>query len=337
MKQSHSETSSIMAREARETPAIVLEQHRVLPKICQAIVDQITNANITSVMMIGRGSSDHAGVFAKYFIESEIGLPVSAAAPSICGVYGQTLQLQNTLAIAISQSGRSPDLIRQAQSAKDGGAILIAIVNDTQSPLANLADHIIPVLAGSERAVAATKSFMATLTAIAHLVSAWKRDTDLLNGLADLPGALHTTIRARHQLNPQFIKPLTHCIVLGRGFGYAIGREIALKLKEVCSVHAEAFSSAEFVHGPITLAEKSLSVLGIVIRDESLELHQHQLDDVVARGAKLVAITPGCDIHPRLQPLLVLQRFYLDIEAIAKAMNLNPDIPPGLKKVTETI
>ena len=126
--------------------------------------------------------------------------------------------------------------------------------------------------------------------------------------------------------------------MLGRGFGYAIGREIALKLKEVCGVHAEAFSSAEFLHGPVTLVEKELAVIDINIKDESHAAHNTIIDDIISRGSKTKNITvDGDSVHPRCLPLIVLQRFYLDVEQAALSMGLDPDSPAGLKKVTKTL
>jgi glucosamine--fructose-6-phosphate aminotransferase (isomerizing) len=242
------------------------------------------------------------------------------------------------LVLIISQSGRSHDILAQAKSAKESGALTVALVNDTSSPLAELADVVLPLLAGQELAVAATKSYLATLSAILQLVAYWKDDTELKQALVTLPEALEQVIKQPQQLSSEFVAKLAHCVVLGRGFGYAISREIALKLKEVCAVHAEAFSSAEFLHGPVTLVEKRLAVVDVFVADETTEAHNLMIKDVGSRGANLLQLS--CNIaglHKRCMPLAILQRFYLDVEQIALSMGFDPDKPVGLKKVTQTL
>lgn len=330
--------TTIMAKEARSTPDIIQHQISENQEIINNLVAEIKQRQPAMIMMVGRGSSDHAGVFAKYLFEVELGIPVCFAAPSVSGVFNKTLDLQNTMAIVISQSGKSPDLLQQTRAIKAAGAWCIALVNDGYSPLASLADAILPVRAQAEHAVAATKSYLGTLSALLHLVAVWKSDETLLADLKALPEALEVVCEDRVQLDSTFFNGLRHCIILGRGFGYAIAREIALKLKEVCGIHAEAFSSAEFIHGPVTLVEQDLTIVTIDIADESQSVHQDQIDNVAQRGAKLITLThTAIDISPRLLPLLVMLRFYLDVERISLILGLNPDAPPGLKKVTETI
>lgn len=330
--------SSLMAQEALSTPDIIKQQIDANQAVIENLVAEIKRRDIKMIMMVGRGSSDHAGVFAKYLFEVELGIPVCFAAPSVSGVYEKQLTLHNTLAIVISQSGKSPDLLNQTKAIQAAGAWCIALVNDGYSPLAALADAILPIRAEAELAVAATKSYLATLSALLQLTSVWKDDAVLLEDVRRLPDALRNITEGKPQLTAEFLRGLRHCVVLGRGFGYAIAREIALKLKEVCSIHAEAFSSAEFIHGPVTLVESELAVINIVINDESNTVHQQQIKDVAHRGARLLTIThPASALSPRLLPLLVMLRFYLDVEHVAQTMGMNPDAPPGLKKVTETV
>lgn len=331
-------TQTIMAQEALQTPDVIRAQLTLNEPLILEIVNKLRALDPKLIFMIGRGSSDHAGVYAKYLFEVELGLPVSSAAPSVFGVYDKTLSLNNTVAIVISQSGRSPDILRQTESAKNGGAFTIALVNDEGSPLAELADAVIPIRAGEERAVAATKSYLATLSAIAQLCAVWNNDKSFIRGLYELPNALVSVIQQPQQLTLAFLSNTTNSVVLGRGFGYAVGREVALKLKEVLGIHAEAFSSAEFVHGPVTLAEKHLKVLDLRIDDESEPYHTKAVQDVIRRGALIETLyCENSELHKRLLPLLALQRFYLDIENIAVTLGLDPDSPPGLNKVTKTL
>ena len=331
-------TSSIMAQEAAQAPSVIAQQLLNNATICENLATKIREFNPALVYIVGRGSSDHAGVFAKYLIEVEMGIPVSSSAPSVNSIFKQNLKLNKALVLIISQSGRSHDILAQANSAKASGALTVALVNDTTSPLAELADVVLPLLAGQELAVAATKSYLATLSAILQLVAYWKNDTELKQALVALPDALAQVIKQPQQLNSEFVAKLAHCVVLGRGFGYAISREIALKLKEVCAVHAEAFSSAEFLHGPVTLVEKCLAIVDVFVADETTDAHNLMIKDVASRGAQLIQLSSNiAGLHKRCMPLAILQRFYLDVEQIALSMGFDPDKPAGLKKVTQTL
>ncbi|HEY0924081.1 glucosamine-6-phosphate deaminase NagB-II [Rheinheimera pacifica] len=331
-------SNSIMALEATEAPQRIAEQLAANAATVQQVVEQIRQRAPKFVYMVGRGSSDHAGVFAKYLIEIEVGLPVAAAAPSIASVYNKSLQLADALVLVISQSGRSPDILAQVDMAKRSGAMVVALVNDTTSPLAELAHYTLPLHVGAEKAVAATKSYLATLSAILQLVSVWSGNTALQQAVQQLPQSLQAAIDLPQQLTAQALQNVAHLVVLGRGLGYAISREIALKLKEVCGIHAEAFSSAEFLHGPVTLVKNQFAIVDVTIEDESLSAHRSQIEDVRSRGAAIVQLHHrGVNADARVLPLLVLQRFYLDVEVVARSRGINPDAPPGLNKVTKTV
>ena len=268
----------------------------------------------------------------------EIGLPVAAAAPSIASVYNKSLQLKDALVLVISQSGRSPDILAQVEMAKRSGAMVVALVNDTTSPLAEQVHYTLPLHVGAEKAVAATKSYLATLSAILQLVSVWSGNQPLQQAVQQLPQSLEQAIALPQQLNAAALEKVAHLVVLGRGLGYAISREIALKLKEVCGIHAEAFSSAEFLHGPVTLVKNQFAIVDVTVEDESLAAHRNQIEDVRSRGAAIVQLHhKGVDAQARVLPLLILQRFYLDVEVVARSRGINPDAPPGLNKVTKTV
>lgn len=329
---------TVMAKEAAQSPNIIKAQLSDNASLCKKIGEKLRANPPKFVYIIGRGSSDHAGVFAKYLIEVELGIPVCSAAPSVSSLFKQQLQLKHALVLCISQSGKSPDILSQVKAAQQTGAICIALVNDETSPLAKLADTVVPLRAGEEKAVAATKSYLATLSAILQVVGAWAQSTEILTALNELPEHLQKTIEAPPQLSLGFVQPLRNCVVLGRGFGYAISREIALKLKEVCGIHAEAFSSAEFLHGPATLVSKKLAIIDIDLNDETSDAHRAQLAEMNKRGATIIQLTGLVQkVHPRLAPLTILQRFYLDVEQISLAMGLNPDAPEGLNKITQTV
>ncbi len=331
-------SSSWMQKEATEAPQKIAQQIAKNTELMLQVAEKIRVFDPYSVMFVGRGSSDHAGTFAKYLIEVELGISTFAAAPSVATIYNRPVNLSKTLVLIISQSGRSPDIISQAKQARNSGALCIALVNDQQSPLAEVVDFVIPLGVGEEKSVAATKSYLAALSALLHLVAHWKQDTGLINAINDLPTALQNAIDEKPQLLIGDLDKVKNLVVLGRGFGYALANEIALKLKEVCSIHAECFSSAEFLHGPVALVTNQFMILNVLACDESLSSHQLQIEDIQQRGANIVDLSQSqIELHPRIGPLTILQRFYLDIERIAVERGLNPDSPKGLKKVTETI
>lgn len=330
--------TTIMAKEAAQAPQVIKHQFLNNGTLCANIGQSLRASKPKFVYIIGRGSSDHAGVFAKYLIEVELGIPVCSAAPSVTSLFNKQMNLDGALVICISQSGRSPDILTQVKYAQQSGAMCIALVNDEKSPLAKLVDAVLPLCAGVEKAVAATKSYLATLGAIIHLVSAWAENDKMLDALKTLPMFMEKIIIQPPQLPQAFIENLRNCVVLGRGFGYAISREIALKLKEVCGIHAEAFSSAEFLHGPATLVSHKLAIIDIDLDDETATAHRSQIQEMKKRGADITQMSvSGIQVHPRLAPLLILQRFYLDVESISLSMGLNPDAPEGLNKVTQTV
>jgi glutamine---fructose-6-phosphate transaminase (isomerizing) len=331
---------TLMRQEAGSSWQKIEQQNQSNKALYQQLAEKIRAFDPAFVYMVGRGTSDHAGVFARYLIEVELGVVVAAAAPSVASLFSRQLKLNKALVLLISQSGRSEDLLAQGRAAKQSGALVVALVNDISSPLAALADYAIPLLAGPEKAVAATKSYLCTLSALLQLVAHWKQDQLLLDALDTLPAALQQVLEQPAQLHAEQFNALRHCVVLGRAFGYAISREIALKIKEVCGIQAEAFSSAEFLHGPISLLNQPLTLLNVQLNDESSEAHQAQIDEVKKRGGLVLTLalnTQQQAIHPRLQPLLLMQRFYLDIEAVALALGHNPDAPVGLNKVTITL
>jgi glucosamine--fructose-6-phosphate aminotransferase (isomerizing) len=298
-----------------------------------------------AVVTCARGSSDHAATFAKYLIETRAGVLTSSAAPSIASVYGARQDMRGCLFLAISQSGRSPDLMAATEAARDAGAIIVALVNEEDAPLSAAADHAIALCAGAEESVPATKSFIAALGAIVHLVAEWTRDKDLREALAEAPGALERAWALDWSAGLGPLEKADHLYVIGRGPGLAIAQEAALKCKEVCALHAEAFSSAEVRHGPQALLRAGIPALLFTQDDEARpgiealarELAERGVEVIVA-GARVPGTIelPALDAHPLVQPLLEIQSFYRMVDALARARGCDPDRPPHLRKVTET-
>jgi glucosamine--fructose-6-phosphate aminotransferase (isomerizing) len=297
------------------------------------------------VITCARGSSDHAATYAKYAIETRLGVPVASAAPSVASVYASKLRAKGAVCIAISQSGRSPDLLATVSSLKDAGACVIALVNELQSPLADLADEVLDLAAGPERSVAATKSFIASLAAIARIVAEWSGDEELRAGLRSLPARLREAWELDWSAVVDGLEGATDLYVLGRGVGYAAAQEAALKLKETSQLHAEAFSTAELRHGPMALVREGFPALIFSQSDETGENVGDTARALVERGARVflagaesrgAASLPSVRCSPLLEPSVQIQSFYRAANALALARGLDPDRPPNLAKVTET-
>lgn len=302
------------------------------------------------VAICARGSSNHAAAFFKYAAETQLGLPVVAIGPSIASVYRTPLRLDGAAMLLISQSGRSPDLLAMARAAQRGGAKLVAIVNDASSPAAEIADLTIPLQAGGEKSVAATKSCIASMAAGLALLAEWSRNRALGDALAGLPGTLRTALASDWS---EMVAPLAaarSALIIGRGIGYPIAMEAALKLKETASLHAEPYSAAEVLHGPIQIVQEGFPVLLFRQRDaagDSLDHCAARLADAGARvfvagvrngGAQGFAQLPVApSAHPATELLSAMVSCYAAVERIARARGFDPDAPPLLKKVTETL
>jgi glucosamine--fructose-6-phosphate aminotransferase (isomerizing) len=299
-----------------------------------------------AVVTCARGSSDHAATFAKYLVETRTGVLTSSAALSVSSVYAAHQDLGDVLYLAISQSGKSPDLLAAVQAAKAAGAFVIALVNVTDSPLAALADEVLPLHAGPELSVAATKSYIAALAAIVQLVAAWTGDEDLGAALPTLPALLAQAWALDWTPAVERLKLARNLYVLGRGVGFGIAQEAALKFKETCGLHAEAFSAAEVQHGPMALVKEGFPVLVFAQNDESRDSVDAMAKGVAERGADVLlagagevgaGALPALAAHPVIEPILMIQSFYRMANALSVARGYDPDSPPHLNKVTETV
>src|SRR6185437_2708162 len=208
-----------------------------------------------------RGSSDHAATYGQYLFETQLGLVTASASPSIASVYAVKPKLQDALFIAISQSGRSPDLLLSTDLARAAGARVVVLVNDESAPLAQLAHHVIPLRAGRETSVAATKSYLCSLAALLQLTASWSGNEALSSALHALPQALRQAWSMDWSPLIAGLRDARDLFVVGRGLGLAAAQEAALKLKETCGLHAEAFSSAEVMHGPMAIVGAGFPVL----------------------------------------------------------------------------
>jgi glucosamine--fructose-6-phosphate aminotransferase (isomerizing) len=337
---------SMMFEEAASASAAVSAQLQHDAAAIAAIGAEVRRLAPRAVITCARGSSDHAATYAKYLIETRTRVLTASAAPSISSVYGVTQDLRGCLFIAISQSGRSPDLLAAVASAKVSGATILALCNSPGAPLIAAADLVIELRAGSETSVAATKSFLATMAALASLVAAWTRDAALQAALQTLPSLMDASWALDWSGALPVLGPAGNLYVIGRGLGLGAAQEIALKCKETCALHAEAFSSAELRHGPYTLLGRAFPALLLAQRDASLAGVQALAGELANRGVPVLlagaraqgAITlPTLDAIPELAPILLVQSAYRMIDALAARRGLDPDHPPHLRKITETV
>ena len=337
--------TSAMAREAEEAPARVQAQLDKDPQRLSRIAATLREFRPRAVVTCARGSSDHAATYARYLIETRLGLLTSSASPSVSSIYGARQELDRCLFLVISQSGRSPDLLAVADAAKDAGALVVALVNQEDSPLAQAADHVIPLHAGPEISVAATKSYICALAASLHLVAHWSENETLQKELQALPAQLARAWQLDWQPMVELLTPANNLFVLGRGLGLAAAQEAALKLKETCGLHAEAFSGAEVRHGPLALLKQNLPTLMFMQNDETRASMEALARDLSASGARVLVAggdgpaatrLPTISADAVVAPILLIQSFYRWAATLALARGFDPDRPPHLKKVTET-
>ena len=340
-----------MRQELAESPAVVAGLLVSARGPLATLADEVRRRGTRFVLVAARGTSDHAATYAQYVLGARAGLPVGLATPSLSSLYGLGPRVADALVIGMSQSGRSPDIVAVLDDARRQGALTLAITNDPGSPLAVAADVVVPLEAGPELAVAATKTYVAELTVVALLAEALRGGAPD-PALAGLPGALGRTI----DLEPQVVglarrlAPHQACIVLARGFQYPTARECALKLKEVAGVFADPYSAADFEHGPIALVEPGTLVLAVVSTGPTLPGMVTLLERLAAAGADLVVVSDAAavrglghgslalpaEVPEWLAPIVAILPCQLLAYHLAVARGRDPGAPRNLHKVTLT-
>lgn len=347
---------TIMEKEAGEAPDVIAKQLKENQDIMISITKRLHESPPSFAMTVARGSSDHAATYAKYLLEAKLGLVTASASPSVLTLYGTSLYEKGALIIGISQSGESPDICEMMEEARKRGSITVAIVNQTDSHLARAAEYIVPLHAGPELAVAATKSYLASLSALLQLIAIYTRDSELIECLQRLPEVLWGALSMEWTPAIDQLKDISDTLVIGRGYGFPVAEEAALKFKETSAIHAEAFSGAEVLHGPFALVRKDYPVLLFTQNDVSLECMMDLAKKIKGLGAKtLMAVPKGLlsesqlaettstllplpeSINPLSDPLAGIQAFYIMVARLAVSRGFNPDSPDNLKKVTETL
>jgi glucosamine--fructose-6-phosphate aminotransferase (isomerizing) len=333
---------SAMAREIAEIPGVV---SRLLTRtdLFAALAERINRAKPRIVVFCGRGSSGHVGVYLRYLFEARLGMLASAAAPSVMTVYKQVPAMHDALFVVISQSGHSPDIVMATQRAREFGALTLAIVNDSDSPAAAAAELILPIDAGVELSVAATKSVVLSMIAGARLVAALAPDHDLDMALKQLPQRLSGALACDWSIWADTVAESTAAFVVGRGYGLGCAREIALKVCEILRIPALGYSAAELQHGPRASISSATPVLALRQNDQAARTVEEFVSGLSGAAGKVFAAGGAAgtlpwigDGHPICDPIVMLVPAYRAIESAARRRGFDPDKPPYLSKVTRT-
>lgn len=335
-----------MKSEAIEASIAVEKQLKSNATIIQDIADDLSAFDPYSIVSIARGSSDHAAQFLNYLTMEKLGLLPTTLSLSILTLYKARLKVNRSIALAISQSGQSPDVIDPIVYFNKCSAPTVGFVNDVTSPLAREVKYLIPLQAGAEKSVAATKSFICSLSASAHLLSCWSKDEKLARALIELPEDLHKAQQNSWSNVISSFAKAKRIMVVGRGYGLSLALETALKFKETCSIQAEAFSAAEIKHGPQALIEEGYPLLIYANRGPALHSMLDLAQDMRNRGANVILAAPSFvkekDLEitsagtEELDTITAVQSFYLMVEELSRHLGYNPDEPKHLSKVTKT-
>lgn len=337
---------SLLACEALEAPEAARRQTAANAAVLAALGERLRRAPPPFVVTGARGSSDHAASYGAFVLESLVGRAVASVAPGVASVYGRDLAVKDALFIAVSQSGQSTDLLRLTDSMVRGGALTVALVNDATSPLARLCEVVIPLWAGEERAVAATKSFLLSALVFLDLAAHWGRSEEARQAVAAAPDALAAALALDWSGALAPLAAARSLYVLGRGAGLGPAGEAALKFKETCGLHAEAFSVAEVIHGPLALAGPDLPVLMLGQPDAAAPGAVEAAARMASYGSPVwstLAVPGGvllpavAGVPPLLAPLAAVASLYRALPGLARARGRDPDAPAYLRKVTRTV
>lgn len=339
--------NQLMIEEAHEAPRYIHSLMEQQGRHGADLFEEIRSRSIAQVVTVARGSSDHAAQFFSYLLARKTGLMPSSLSPSLLTLHQASLHWDHTLAFAVSQSGASPDLCHVMQKARAGGALTLALINQSDSSLSKLVHHVLPMGAGEEKSVAATKTFLLSLVHARLLAGFWSGDTETLQALERLPAVLEKALQltSDHTLS-QFVKA-SSALILSRGQGFPIALEMALKMNEVCRLPALAYSAAEFRHGPMALLRPGDPVLVIGLRGPELSgllETVHFLKDIGAdvifvapEGTPEVTLPYPADADELDDPIIAAQVLYPLIARLALDRGHDPDQPAHLRKVTLTM
>lgn len=338
--------TTLMRAEINEIPAAVDRLLSQGEAANRRIAAEFVARNPAFAVTVARGSSDHACTYLKYVAELLLGLPVASVGPSVASIYDAPLKVAGSVSISVSQSGKSPDIVELTRNARRGGAFAVAITNDATSPLAETASDTLEIHAGPELSVAATKTFVTSAVAGLRLLATVKQDQELLAAIATLPEALEKACRTDWSPAMAAIDG-DSLFTLGRGPSWAMSNEAALKFKETCQIHAESYSSAEVLHGPVSIVDSGFPVLAFAAADAAEDAVVDVAESISQKGANVFVTSDKVRNATQLEhvrtghwltdPISLIVSFYGLVEKVAAARGINPDMPRHLKKVTETV
>jgi glucosamine--fructose-6-phosphate aminotransferase (isomerizing) len=344
--------SSLFEEEILSQPEVIRHLLRHAASRMKPLMGWLEQRSPSFVMIVARGTSDNAATYAKYAFGGLNRLPVALAAPSLYTRYGTPPLAANGLVIGISQSGRGDDVRTVIETARQQGAPTLALTNDLRSPLAQAAEIALPLLAGEERSIAASKTYTASLTAIAVLAAYWSGSSQAIEELQALPGWLEAVLAHQAEVEGllEHMGDSQRLLVVGRGYNYATVHEIALKIKELAYIGAEGYSAADFRHGPIARLERGFPVLAIAPNGPTLPDMAMLCEEILATGAALGVVSNQARLRQMayqgvplpeelpewLSPIVAVVPGQLLALKLALHMGLDPDRPRRLSKVTIT-
>ncbi len=345
-------SASHLEQEIREQPQVLRRLLEAERQTVERVARAIREAQPEYVVIAARGSSDNAARYGKYLFGAANRLPVALATPSLFTRYDSPPRLEGALVLAVSQSGQSPDIAAVVAEGRRQGALTVALTNDLGSPLAQASQHVVQLHAGTERSVAATKTYTASLMALAMLSVDLAQDEERFDVLRSIPDRLDCVIDSVPDVvaAAERYRYMDACVVISRGYNYATAYEIALKLKELTYILAEPYSSADFRHGPLALVERGFPVLAVIPEGEMTEELIELLAQLEGRGAELVVVsaleralslaqTPlslPSRVPEWISPLVTVVPGQIFSLGLTLARGLDPDHPRGLRKVTLT-
>lgn len=336
---------TLMHTEMTEQPSVL----RTLASQRAETVDRLRAAlppNPAGYALVARGSSDNAAVFGRYILEVSARRPVSLVAPSLLNLYQAQTDYSGYIAVAISQSGETPEIVESIHQLQDRGAWVVAVTNRSDSPIARQADFSLDLHAGQERAIPATKTFTAQLAAMAMLAEAsgdvpwtdhhWERVPGAVEEVLDDWSAVKQTAET--------LSDATGMVTVGRGYLFSIALEAALKIKETTSMLTIGYSAADLRHGPIAIIERDYPVLAYLADGPTRTDMETLVADLRQRGAQVVVADTNRHAHLRLpgglpEPLATIPaavRAQQLAHTLALRLGLDPDNPEGLSKVTDS-
>lgn len=339
-------------REIYQQPEVLAHLLEVEAGTARALAAEINRRGIDFVVIAARGTSDNAARYAQYLLGAANGLVVALATPSLFTIYGKPPRLGKALVLGISQSGKSPDVVSVVAEGQRQGALTVAITNVPDSDLGRAAEFVLDLHAGHERSIAATKTYTSELAAIALLSTHLSADVSGARALDRVPQRVREALEMGDHVAQaaERYRYMQSCVVIGRGYNYATAFELALKLKELTYMVVEAYSSADFMHGPLAMVDPGFPLIVVAPSGQMLAEMVGFMRALHDRGAELivvsdemaalemgrVSLTLPLDVPEWLSPLTSIVPGQLFAMHLAQAKDYQVDQPRGLHKVTET-